>query len=150
MKLLVKKLSHTATIPTVTYPGEDLGYDLYVDLGVYEVDELSLDSGCSALLPTGISVRGFAHGKPVGFLIKDRSSVASKLHLYTHAGVIDAGYTGEIKILAYNAGTEECLIYHGQKIAQLVPFPVFTGEVEEVDDLGESMRGSKGFGSSGV
>jgi dUTP pyrophosphatase len=69
--------------------------------------------------------------------------------LFTHAGVIDAGYTGEIKVLFHNNSSTSIKIEQGDKIAQLVPTKVVNFEVEEVDELFETKRGKNGFGSTG-
>jgi dUTP pyrophosphatase len=67
----------------------------------------------------------------------------------TTGGVIDAGYRGEILVLMTNLGDAAVELNAGEKIAQMIPVPVLTGDVEEVKDLEESARAGKGFGSSG-
>jgi len=84
----------------------------------------------------------------MGALVRDRSSMAAR-RIITTAGVIDAGYRGEVKILMENLGEQEQTIHAGDKIANLLPYPVLTTEVEVVGDLAESKRGAGGFGSSG-
>jgi dUTP pyrophosphatase len=69
--------------------------------------------------------------------------------LFTHAGVIDAGYTGEIKVFFHNASNTSIKIEKGDKIAQLVPQKVIGFEIEEVDELFQTKRGENGFGSTG-
>jgi dUTP pyrophosphatase len=69
--------------------------------------------------------------------------------LATTGGVIDAGYRGEILILMTNLGDDTVEIAAGEKIAQMIPVPVLTGLVEEVESLEDSARAEKGFGSSG-
>jgi dUTP pyrophosphatase len=64
-------------------------------------------------------------------------------------GVIDAGYRGEIKVLMENLGDQSATVRAGDKIANLIPYPVLTGEVLVVDDLNESSRKAGGFVSSG-
>jgi dUTP pyrophosphatase len=63
--------------------------------------------------------------------------------------VIDAGYRGEILVLMTNLGNTAIEIKAGEKIAQMLPVPGLTGGVEVVEDLEESARANKGFGSSG-
>jgi dUTP pyrophosphatase len=87
-------------------------------------------------------------GEPMGALLRDKSSVAAR-RLALTGGVIDAGYRGEIKVLMENLGDEHAVIKAGDKIANLIPYPVLTGEVQVVDDLKESRRKAGGFGSSG-
>ena len=65
-----------------------------------------------------------------------------------NAGVIDAGYRGEVIVLMENLGDEPYSIRKGDKIAQLLEHPSLAGEVVE-DELSEAARGAKGFGSSG-
>ena len=67
----------------------------------------------------------------------------------TTGGVIDAGYRGEILVLMTNVGDASVELKAGEKIAQMIPVPVLTGDVIEVADLEESSRAAKGFGSSG-
>jgi len=67
----------------------------------------------------------------------------------TTAGVIDAGYRGEILVLMTNLTDVAVELKAGEKIAQMIPVPVLTGPVQEVDTLEDSARAEKGFGSSG-
>lgn len=99
---------------------------------------------------TGIAVeaRHPKTGEALGLLVRDRSSMASK-GIATTAGVIDAGYRGEILILMINLGEAAVELKAGEKIAQMIPVPVLTGSVEAVESLEESARAAKGFGSSG-
>ena len=64
-------------------------------------------------------------------------------------GVIDAGYRGEVQILLTNLTDEAIRLNAGDKIAQMIPIPVLTGPVQQVDELADSTRAAKGFGSSG-
>ncbi len=99
---------------------------------------------------TGIAVeaRHPETGAALGLLVRDRSSMAAK-GIATTAGVVDAGYRGEILILMTNLGAEAVEVKAGDKIAQMIPVPVLTGTVQEVDTLEVSARAEKGFGSSG-
>ena len=67
----------------------------------------------------------------------------------TTAGVIDAGYRGEVQIVMTNLGDNPIELQAGEKIAQMIPVPVLTGPVQEADTLEDSSRLAKGFGSSG-
>ena len=99
---------------------------------------------------TGIAVeaRHPDTGVPLGLLVRDRSSMAAR-GIATTAGVIDAGYRGEILILMTNLGEAAVEVKAGEKIAQMIPVPVLTGTVEQVENLEDSARAEKGFGSSG-
>ena len=141
--LKVKLLDPAAKAPTVAHPGEDLGYDIYA------AETLTIRSRSHALVPTGIAIECTSpDGVAMGALLRDKSSMASRRLVLT-GGVIDAGYRGEIKVLLENLADEPAVIHAGDKIANLVPYPVLTGEVRVVDDLGESSRKAGGFGSSG-
>ena len=141
--LKVQLLSGGAKAPTVAHPGEDLGYDLYAS------ESVTLAARGNAVVPTGVAIECTSRdGKAMGCLLRDRSSLASK-RLAILAGVIDAGYRGEIKVVMENLGGEPYTIHAGDKIANMVPHPVLTGEVEVVSDLAESKRKAGGFGSSG-
>jgi dUTP pyrophosphatase len=141
--LKVKLLFPQAKATTVAHPGEDLGYD------VYALDQVMIPPRGQAIVATGISVEVTSpSGEPMGALLRDKSSVAAR-RLALTGGVIDAGYRGEIKVLMENLGDEHAVIKAGDKIANLIPYPVLTGEVQIVDDLAESRRKAGGFGSSG-
>lgn len=141
--LKVKILKAGAVTPTVAHPGEDLGYD------IYSAESLVIPSGQMGQIKTGIAVEIFSPtGEAIGGLIRDRSSLAMRRLVLT-AGVIDAGYRGEIKILMENLGPHEARINAGDKIANLLPYPVLTGAIEVAEELGESVRQDGGFGSSG-
>ena len=99
-------------------------------------------------MPTGIAVECTSYGKAMGCLLRDRSSLATK-RLAILAGVIDAGYRGEIKVVMENLGEQAYTVHAGDKIANMIPHPVLTETVEVVADLAESKRKAGGFGSSG-
>ena len=139
MELKVKRHTDTARLPEQAHQG-DLGYDVFAD------EDKWIEPGGFKLVSTGISVHNSSY--KYGFIIKDRSSIAIK-GLFTHAGVIDAGYTGEIKVLFHNNSATSIKIERGDKIAQLVPQPVVNFEVYEVDELYQTQRGDNGFGSTG-
>jgi dUTP pyrophosphatase len=142
--LRVKLMEEGAKLPVVAHPGEDLGYDVFALEGVV------LEPHRTVRVRTGISVeaRHPGSGAALGLLVRDRSSMAAK-GIATTAGVIDAGYRGEVQIVMTNLGTEPVELKAGEKIAQMIPVPVLTGAVEEVETLEDSARLAKGFGSSG-
>lgn len=155
--LKVKKLDPNARNPEITFPGEDLGYD------VFSLESIRLVSGNVAKVRTGIAVKayneiysdkrlgGYSRPtiKPLGLLVRDRSSMASK-GIFTHGGVIDSGYRGEIIILM-TVLTGDYFISAGDKIAQLIPIYVLADKIEEIsiDEDFNSIRNGSGFGSSG-
>lgn len=143
--LRVKVLHPDARVPVVAHPGEDLGYD------VFALENALLEPRHTVRVRTGIAVeaRHPDSGVPLGLLVRDRSSMASR-GIATTAGVIDAGYRGEVQIVMTNLGEAPLEVKAGDKIAQMVPVPVLTGQVHAVEELEASSRLSKGFGSSGV
>ncbi len=142
--LRVKLLEQGARLPVVAHPGEDLGYDLFA------LEGFVLAPRATVRVRTGISVeaRHPETGAPLGLLIRDRSSMAAR-GVATTGGVIDAGYRGEILVLMTNLGDTAVELQAGEKIAQMIPVPVLTGPVEQVETLELSARAEKGFGSSG-
>ncbi len=136
--LKVKKLSPDAVLPTVAHPAEDIGYDLYSS------EDLTIAARSAAAVHTGIAIEFVP---AAGGIVKTRSGLAKK-RLLCNAGVIDAGYRGEIIVLMENLGDQPYSIRRGDKIAQLLEHPFLAGEVLE-DELSEAARGAKGFGSSG-
>ncbi len=142
--LRVKKLEPQARLPVVAHPGEDLGYDLFA------LESVQLGARQTLKVRTGIAVeaRDPKTGAALGLLVRDRSSMAAR-GIATTGGVIDAGYRGEILVVMTNLGDAAVELKAGEKIAQMVPVPVLTGPVEEVEILEDSARAAKGFGSSG-
>jgi len=136
----VKRLQEDAVLPTKAQDG-DLGYDLYAN------EDITLYPVATELVSTGVSIQ---FPKGFGGLIKDRSSIATKKKVFTVAGVIDNGYTGEIKIAMFNSTPYRINFNKGDKIAQLVLIPVTDFQIEEVDEVvTNDGRGEGGFGSTG-
>lgn len=142
--LHVKLLEQDARMPVVAHPGEDLGYDIFA------LERVVLLPRATVRVRTGIAVeaRDPETAAPLGLLVRDRSSMAAR-GVATTGGVIDAGYRGEILVLMTNLGDAVIELNVGEKIAQMIPVPVLTGHVQQVDTLEESARAGKGFGSSG-
>jgi dUTP pyrophosphatase len=160
----VQLLHPDARVPTVNYAGSDLGFDLY------SIEDVTLEPGVPTKVRTGIAVEG---PEGCGFVLGDRSSMASKGVTYA-GGRIDAGYRGEILVCLVNVNQPEyalriahdaqgvlthaelektdasVTLHKGDKIAQMSPFQSMTHlEMIAVEELSESIRGAKGFGSSG-
>lgn len=141
--LKVKFLRAGAKAPAIAHPGEDLGYDIFA------AEDVSFAPRGGGIVPTAISIEvSAADGSAMGALLRDKSSLASRRLIVT-AGVIDAGYRGEIKVVMENLSDQPQTIHAGDKIANLIPYPVLTSEVEVVKELSDSSRKAGGFGSSG-
>lgn len=140
MHLAVKRLTAAATLPNFAH-ASDAGMDITSSVAI------AIPAGERALVPTGIAL-----AIPEGYvgLIWDKSGIASKAGVTTLAGVIDAGYRGEVLIALLNTGSATYQINCGQKIAQLLVQPVQHPIIEEVDMLLDTERGGYGFGSTGL
>ena len=142
-KVKVKKLDERAIIPS--YGSEyAAGCDLYALLD----KDLVIDPGQTILVRTGLAME-----IPVGYagMIFARSGLASKRGLApaNKVGVIDSDYRGEIMVALHNHSSEEQIVFHGERIAQLVIMPFYKADFEEVEELSDTVRGSGGFGSTG-
>jgi dUTP pyrophosphatase len=136
--LQVKRLNDSATLPTRGNDG-DAGWDLYSN------ESVTIPSGATVLVSTGIAMaipRGYAG------LIWDRSSMGVK-GVHRHAGVIDSGYRGPVKVCLHNTTKEPYSIEHGDRVAQILIQEIPFFRIQEVEELDPTKRGSGGFGSTG-
>lgn len=145
MRINIKKLSETATIPTrgSRYAA---GYDLYADLG--QQQGIVIQPHSTHKIGTGLALE-----IPSGYFgaIFARSGIAAKrgLRPANCVGVVDADYRGEIIVALHNDTDEDQEVANGERIAQLVILPYLPFEFTEVDELKDTERGSGGFGSTG-
>ena len=133
------KLDQGAKMPTMAHPKDDAGWDLYAMEGQI------VPARGSAIFDTGVHIK--LPFRTAGVLIS-KSGLNVK-HNITSTGLIDPGYTGSIRVKLYNHGDSDYEVKAGDKISQLMLIPFIGVILQEVDDLGESDRGEKGFGSSG-
>ena len=133
-------LSDTTIIPKRSSAGA-AGYDIYADQSGFIVGY-----GSTLLISTG-----WAMEMPDGYYaeIRPRSGLAVKHGIDTLAGVIDSDYRGEVKVVLINHGSKHFKIKAGDRIAQLVFRKHETPNIMLVDELGDSVRGAGGFGSTG-
>lgn len=142
MKLLVKRLDPELALPAYARLG-DAGLDLVA------AEDITLKPGDRAAISTGIAIaipEGYA-----GF-VQPRSGRALRdgLGLANAPGLIDSGYRGEVKVIAINLNQSALIdVHRGEKIAQIVFQKVEAAELQVVDDLPDSERGTGGFGSTG-
>jgi len=143
-KILIKKLSDKSTIPKYETEGAS-----GLDLSACTENDITLKPMAKVIVPTGLAV-----SIPKGYeaQIRPRSGLAAKydLTVLNSPGTIDSDYRGEIKVLLFNFGNKNFNIYNGLRIAQMVISPIVKAEIEEVDDLKQTSRGSGGFGSTGL
>jgi dUTP pyrophosphatase len=141
IELRVQRLRPEAVVPARAYSG-DAGLDLS------SCDRVELAPGERALVPTGIAVaipEGYA-----GF-VQPRSGLAAKhgISIVNTPGLVDSGYRGELLVNLVNSDPRQPFtVEPGMRIAQLVIIPIPELELVEVDELPESERGVRGFGSS--
>ena len=141
--LKVKLLSENAKLPTRANK-TDAGVDLYA------AQSVMIRPGETVKIKTDIAmeIKDGYYGQ-----IHDRSSMGSK-GLKVMGGVIDFSYTGEILVCLCNTSngdeSDSYIVNKGDKIAQIVILPYESWDVVQVEELNESERGEKGFGSSGV
>ena len=83
--------------------------------------------------------------------IRPRSGLAAKSNIgvLNTPGTIDSDYRGELKVILFNHGNKDFIVNNNDRVAQMVLMPILKMELEEVDQLPESIRGSGGFGSTG-
>ena len=119
------------------------------DVHAFVKEPVELLPGDIELIPTGL-----ACAIPEGFEIqvRPRSGLAAKngITCLNTPGTIDSDYRGEIKVILINLGKEAFIVKNGDRIAQFVVAPVVRGIFKTVKSLDETLRGSGGFGSTGV
>jgi dUTP pyrophosphatase len=141
IELPVRRLREDAVVPERAYAG-DAGVDLAA------CDRFELGPGERAVVGTGLAV-----AIPAGHagFVQPRSGLAARngLSVVNAPGLIDSGYRGEIRVVLLNTDLREAFVIEpGMRIAQLVVLPVPELELVETDELPESERGVRGFGSS--
>ncbi|ADB95812.1 dUTP diphosphatase [Candidatus Atelocyanobacterium thalassae] len=141
-KLKIVKLKSSAVIPRYEHYG-DSGMDLI------SIEEVEIKSYESKLIKTGISIELPPNTEAQ---IRPRSGLALKhqITVLNTPGTIDEGYRGEIGVVLINHGSISFKVLPGMRIAQMVIMPIIRVEIEEVDSLSSSIRGTDGFGSTGV
>ena len=141
IKLLIQRLGPDAVIPERAYAG-DAGLDLASS------ERIEIGPGERAVVGTGLAVaipEGYA-----GF-VQPRSGLASRhgISVVNSPGLVDSGYRGELRVVLLNTDQVDAFVIEpGMRIAQLVILAIPHIELSEVEDLPESERGGRGFGSS--
>ena len=134
-----KMLTATTLIPERASQGA-AGYDIYADQSGFITDyggRLTVSTGWAMEMPSGYYAE-----------IRPRSGLAVKHGIDTLAGVIDSDYRGEVKVILINHSDSTFVIKAGERIAQLVFRKHETPNIMLVDELGDSVRGAGGFGST--
>ena len=143
VKVLIKKLSSEVQLPSYKTSGAS-----GMDLMAFIKSSITIKPKTSSLIPTGLSI---AFSEDYEVQIRPRSGLAAKnnISVLNTPGTIDSDYRGEIKVIIYNHGNNDFLINNGDRIAQMILMPVVKIELEETNNLPETIRGKGGFGSTG-
>ena len=142
-KVLIKKLDPTAELPDYKTDGAS-----GMDLKALVKEPINLKPNSSCLVSTGLAV---AFSNDYEIQIRPRSGLAAKnnISVLNTPGTIDSDYRGEIKIILFNHGSENFIINNKDRVAQMVLTPIIKMELEETNELPDSIRGDGGFGSTG-
>lgn len=135
----IQKIYPDVKLPNYAHPG-DVGMDLY------SREDYDLKPGERKIFDLGFKMEF-----PIGYaaIVKDKSSLPRNAGIHTMGGVFDAGYRGEYNVQLINLGKEVYHISVGDKLAQIVIYPVEIADIEETDVLSDSVRGEGRFGSTG-
>lgn len=144
MKIDIKKLNDRAQLPT-RGSEQAAGWDLYSN----NEEAVNVEAHTTVMIGTGLSM-----AIPDGYFgaVYARSGLATKqgLRPANCVGVIDSDYRGELIVSLHNDTNERKIINPNERIAQLVVMPYLSVEFDEKDNLDETSRGEKGFGSTGL
>ena len=143
IKVLIKKLNPSVKLPSYKTNGAS-----GMDLMAFLEKPINLEPGKSCLVSTGLSV---AFPKEYEIQIRPRSGLAAKnnISVLNTPGTIDSDYRGEIKVILFNHGNKSFKINNNDRIAQMILTPVIKMDLEETNELPDSIRGTGGFGSTG-
>ena len=143
VKVLIKKLDPAVEVPVYKSIGAS-----GMDLMAFIKQPIKLLPGNSCLVSTGLSI---AFPKEYEIQIRPRSGLAAKnnISVLNTPGTIDSDYRGEIKIILFNHGKNNFTINNKDRIAQMILTPVHKMDLEEVENLPDTLRGKGGFGSTG-
>ena len=143
VKVLVKRLDSKVKTPEYKTSGSS-----GMDLMAFVENSIKIAPNTLELIPTGLTI---AIPEDLEIQIRPRSGLAAKssIGVLNTPGTIDSDYRRELKIILFNHGKDDFIINNNDRIAQMVLTPVIKMELEEVDQLPETIRGSGGFGSTG-
>ena len=143
-EILIKRFSKDINLPKYETEGSS-----GMDLAAHIENSILIEPGNTVMVPTGIAV---SIPKNFEIQIRPRSGLAArnKISVLNTPGTIDSDYRGEIKVILINLGEKTFTIEKGTRIAQMVLCPIVKARFKEVESLGETPRGSGGFGSTGT
>ena len=143
VKILVKKFDKNIKLPAYKTSGSS-----GMDLMAYIKNKITIYPGKIALVPTGIAV---AIPENYEIQIRPRSGLAAKkgISVLNTPGTVDSDYRGEIKIILINLSKKSFIVKSGDRIAQMILCPIAKVKFKEVKNLPKTLRGERGFGSTG-
>ena len=143
VKVLIKKLDPSVKLPEYKTDGAS-----GMDLIAFVKDTINVRPKTSSLISTGLSV---AFSEDYEIQIRPRSGLAAKnnISVLNTPGTIDSDYRGELKIILFNHSNKNFVINNNDRVAQMILTPIIKMELEETNELPESIRGDGGFGSTG-
>ena len=142
--VLIKKLNNNSfELPKYQTEGS-----VGMDLSAFIENDILIKPNERELIPTGITVSLPQH---IEGTVSPRSGLSLKygITVLNSPGTIDSDYRGEIKVILINHGNEDFIIKNNDRIAQLVFNEVVKVSFKEVEDLDQTSRNQKGFGSTG-
>lgn len=140
-----KKLSLDAVDPSYNFE-KDSGFDLY------SIEDVALGGMSRVMVSTGLAFN-IPDGYEIQIRPKSGLAINYGLTVLNTPSTIDGGYVGEVKVILFNTSRETYQVKKGMKIAQAVLCPVQQGKyvnLENIDELPDTDRGSDGFGSTGL
>ena len=143
VRVLIKKLSPEVELPSYKTSGAS-----GMDLMAFIKSSITIKPKTSCLIPSGLSM---AFSEDYEVQIRPRSGLAAKnnISVLNTPGTIDSDYRGEIKVIIYNHGNGDFVVKNKDRIAQMILTPVVKMELQEANELPETIRGEGGFGSTG-
>lgn len=143
-EILIKRLSKNISLPKYETSGSS-GMDLSANIE----KEIEIKPGKSSIIPTGLAV---SIPKNFEIQIRPRSGLAAKnqISVLNTPGTIDADYRGELKVILINLGSKSFKVEKGLRIDQMILCPIVKAKLIEVETLEETIRGTGGFGSTGI
>ena len=143
VKVLIRKLNSNVELPKYKTTGAS-----GMDLMAFIEEPIKVAPNDSCLVPTGLFM---AFSEDYEVQIRPRSGLAAKnnITVLNTPGTIDSDYRGEIKIILFNHGSKDFVINNNDRVAQMVLTPIEKIELEETNNLPNTIRGEYGFGSTG-
>jgi len=143
IKVKFLKTHDDAILPKVNnnaWATGDSGYD------IFSVEDVVIPARGTTVAPVGITVADISPG--YWFRIEPRSGLGFKHNIQPHLGVIDNQYRGDLGVKLYNFSDTDVTIEKGKAVAQFVVYPLLQVDVDWSEEVTETNRGAKGFGSS--